>query len=130
MLYGLKETTLYTHSRIDIEMNNIKFLLFQTVSFFILVKATINIIMITKKVVLCLQKNAQALFLLNRKGYETGRGDGFRYLIPISIEKIHHHPYTCTQQVSNFCPIPFPPGNGYILVLIHVPIFYFSILIN
>jgi len=37
----------------------------------------------------------------------TGRGeDGFRYPISIPTEKIHPHPHTQTQRVSNFYPIP------------------------
>jgi len=41
----------------------------------------------------------------------TGRGgDGFRYPIPVPVEKIYTHPYTQTQRVSNFRPIPIPTG--------------------
>jgi len=44
-------------------------------------------------------------------GMATGwDGDGFRYPIPILVEKIHLHPHTQTQRVSNFCIIPIPTG--------------------
>jgi len=37
----------------------------------------------------------------------TGRGgDGFHYPIPIPVKKIHFHPHTQIQRVSNFCLIP------------------------
>ena len=38
-------------------------------------------------------------------------------------EKMYFNPYTQTQRVSNFCPILIPLDSGYILILIHIPIF-------
>jgi len=57
-------------------------------------------------------------------GMTTGQGgDEVHYPIPIPLEKIHPHPHTQIQQVSNFYPILIPPGNGYNLVPIPVPVF-------
>jgi len=54
-------------------------------------------------------------------GMATGRdGDEFRYPIPIPAEKIHPHTQTGYQ---TFVLSPSPPGNGYNLVPMPVPVF-------
>ena len=51
----------------------------------------------------------------SRDGNKTGH-KRFRYLIPIPIKKIHHHPHARPNRYQTF--VSSPQGNGYMLELI------------
>jgi len=62
------------------------------------------------------------MFFIISKGWQQANEKGFCYPILIPTKQIYSHPNIQTQY-QNFCLIPIPPNNEYILVPILVFIF-------